>query len=154
MKRVWAIYFVVLVSTILLVSPIAYLISYALSEQHAGDAISTLLTQYYQVKRNPLITSLLSLFPFLLLAIIQGIAQKRKTHVKTCTAMVTGGSLAIFVLMMWANLTYWPNFLPEVQYPGFPHGLELVIVPLFFAPIGMLLGVLLGWFAGRNTLKQ
>ncbi|MEM0911612.1 MAG: hypothetical protein AAGJ37_11585 [Pseudomonadota bacterium] len=146
MKKVWILFLASLFATVLLTSPLAYLISYILSEQHNGHAISSLIAQYQQMKRNPFFTSLLSVFPFILLAVLVVIAQKRKTSAEKCYVVMVCGALAIFVIMFWINLVYWPNFLPDVPYPGFPHGLELVIAPLFFAPVGMLIGVLCGWF--------
>jgi len=55
--------------------------------------------------------------------------------------VAVAGSLAIIALLLWANASFWPLFLPGRSYPGWPHGLEMVIVPLFFAPVGMLVAV-------------
>ncbi|NNE09207.1 MAG: hypothetical protein HKN20_11655, partial [Gemmatimonadetes bacterium] len=49
------------------------------------------------------------------------------------------------------NFDFWPAFLPSRVYPGFPHGLEFIIGPGVFAPIGMLLGVLTVWVSQRGA---
>jgi len=150
MKRVWMLYAALFTATLLLVTPLAYLLSHALSAQHTGLGIGTLLEQYQQSKRNPLLTALLSGFPFMLLAAIIWVAQRRGATVRTSRDLTLGGGTAILLVMLWANLEYWPRFLPGLPYPGFPHGLELVIAPLHFAPFAMALGAFIGWLAGRS----
>jgi uncharacterized membrane-anchored protein len=49
------------------------------------------------------------------------------------------GLVAILVVLVWINLQFWPLFLPERTYPGFPHGLGFIIGPVFFAPVLMAL---------------
>ena len=144
MSRTWTLYWVILVCTLFLVPATAYLLTYTVSDAHTGDAFASLIAQYQQSKRNPILTALLALFPFLLLALGLFIAKKRGVNEPRRSAICLGGGLAIAGVMLWANLIYWPNFLPDVPYPGFPHGLELVIAPLFFAPVAMLIGILLG----------
>lgn len=150
MKKVWLLFAVVMAITLFLVVPVSFLISYWHSNQHSGIGIGALLAQYLQLKRNPLIMPLLSCFPFLLLAGIIFFARRRGARERTCRNVALGGGSAIAFVMLWANLEYWPNFLPGVPYPGFPHGLELVIAPLFFAPVAMALGAVAGWATGRQ----
>lgn len=150
MKKPWMIFWLLLLATLLLVSPLAYLISYALSADHTGTGFASLLQQYSQAKRNPLLTALLSLLPFAIFALILWVFRRRQASESVQIGVALGGGLAILLVMLWANLTYWPNFLPDKTYPGFPHGLELVIAPLFFAPVALVFGVIAGWLIGRT----
>ena len=53
------------------------------------------------------------------------------------------------LLLVWANAEAWPLYLPGRAFPGFPHGLELIIVPLFFVPVAMVFGTVAGGVVGR-----
>lgn len=149
MKNMWKLYFLLMIATLLLASPSAYLITYYLSDAHSGQAISSLIQQYLVAKRNPLLTALLGMFPFLLLALLLFIMGRRKANERLRVLLSFVGASTIFVCMFWVNLMYWPNFLPGNPYPGFPNGLELVIVPIFFAPIAMFVSVFLVWLVKR-----
>lgn len=150
MKQVWLLYACLLAATLLLVAPTGYLVSYWLSDQHSGNALGSLTAQYLQSRRNPAVTAVLACFPFFLLALMLWFARRRQITAHTCWHIALGGGSAILLVMLWANLEYWPNFLPGVDYPGFPHGLELVIAPLHFAPFAMAAGAALGWLLGRE----
>lgn len=149
MKKVWLLYVLLLAATLLLAAPAGYLVSYWLSDQHSGNALGSLTAKYMQMKRNPLLTAALACFPYLLLAIVVFFVRRRGAITSTCLHIVLGGGFAILILMLWANLEYWPNFLPGVDYPGFPHGLELVIAPLHFGPFAMAIGATIGWLTGK-----
>jgi hypothetical protein len=150
MKHVWLLYAGLLAATVLLVPPAGYLVSYGLSDQHSGAALGSLAAQYLQTRRNPAATAVLACFPFFLLALVLWLARRRRVTPDACWHIALGGGTAILVVMLWANLEYWPNFLPGVDYPGFPHGLELVIAPLHFAPFAMAAGATLGWLLGKD----
>ncbi|MEE4184913.1 MAG: hypothetical protein V2J12_04005 [Gammaproteobacteria bacterium] len=150
MKPVWVLYGCLLAATLLFVPPAGYLVSYGLSDQHSGDALGSLAAQYLQTRRNPALTAVLAGFPFLLLALVLWFARRRRATADACRHIALGGGSAILLVMLWANLEYWPNFLPGVDYPGFPHGLELVIAPLHFAPFAMAAGAMIGWLIGKD----
>lgn len=149
MKNIWTLYFLLMITTLLLASPLAYLITYYLSDSHSGQAFSTLIQNYLVAKRNPLLSSLLCIFPFLLLALLLFIMGRRKVNERLRGLLSLTGASTIFVCMFAVNLMYWPNFLPGKSYPGFPHGLELVIVPIFFAPVAMFVTVFIAWLIKR-----
>lgn len=151
MQRVWFTYLLLFCIALLAVAPIVYLACYALNDYPLGDAISALVEQYTAARQNPLKVSLLSGAPFLLLASLVGIARWRGAGLATCQRLVLGGGGAILIVLTWAHFEFWPNYLPGVEYPGFPHGLELVIAPLYFAPVAMVAGAFLGWLAGRQS---
>ncbi|MCA9752021.1 MAG: hypothetical protein KC591_07505, partial [Gemmatimonadetes bacterium] len=67
------------------------------------------------------------------------------------SAAAWGGLVPIVVVLAWASFQFWPKFLPSRVYPGFPHGLEFVIAPLVFAPIGMVLGLAVATVATRRS---
>ena len=64
--------------------------------------------------------------------------------------LVAGGSIPIIAVLFWANAEFWTDFLPSRVYPGFPHGLELVLGPGLYAPIGMIAGVILALVIPRQ----
>ena len=149
MKNMWTLYFLGMIATLLLASPFAYLITYYLSDAHSSQAFSSLFQKYLVAKRNPLLSSLIGIFPFVLLALLLFILGRRKVNDKLRGLLSFVGASSIFICMFWVNLIYWPNFLPGRPNPGFPHGLELVIVPIFFAPIAMFVSVFIAWLVKR-----
>jgi len=64
--------------------------------------------------------------------------------------LIWSGYLPLLGMLIWANFEYWPDFLPSRVYPGFPHGMELFIAPLFFAPIAMAVCIFAAWLLGRS----
>ena len=151
MKKVWLLYVLFLLTALLVLAPVMYLVSYWLTDLPSSAALTALADQYGQDKQNPLIVSILSCAPFLLLALVLGLARWRGALTRTCRHIVLGGGGAILVVMTWAHAQFWPSYLPGVPYPGFPHGLELVIAPLYFAPVAMLVGAAFAWLAGRDS---
>ena len=57
---------------------------------------------------------------------------------------------AWLLVSLYVNLEYWPTFLPDRQYAGFPHGLEFIIGPGVFAPIGLVIALLVTWLTVRQ----
>lgn len=64
------------------------------------------------------------------------------------------GLVGIALILVWINFEFWPGYLPERAFRGFPHGLEFVIGPLYFAPGAMLLFMLCAWLGTRNSRRQ
>lgn len=95
--------------------------------------------QYAADRQNLLIIAVPGFIPILLLlAVLWGYRRYGKSE-RTRRAMGWGGLVAILVVLVWINLQFWPLFLPERTYPGFPHGLGFIIGPIFFAPVLMAL---------------
>jgi len=104
------------------------------------ETLQALSAQLQTERRNLLLVGLPAVVPFALLALVL-VIYRRWRGVGGSRQVAVAGSLAIIALLLWANASFWPLFLPGRSYPGWPHGLEMVIVPLFFAPVGMLVAV-------------
>jgi len=115
-----------------------------------ADVIGALIEQGTQRRLNPLIGGVLGLAPVLLLMLILAIGPRLVPRLGWAPAAGWGGLIPIALLEFWAHWEAWTTYFPSRAMPGFPHGLELVIVPLFFAPVGMLVGVGLGLWWGRS----
>lgn len=112
-----------------------------------AGTMAALADQVAQRRLNPLITGVLGWFPVALLFLGRWLANRWKPEGAWVGSASWGGLVAILGVLVWANLQFWPLFLPERVQPGFPHGMELVIGPIFFAPVAMLLGGLAGGLA-------
>lgn len=117
-----------------------------------AGTMAALADQVGQRRLNPLITGVLGWLPVALLFLGRWLARRWRPEGAWVASASWGGLVAILGVLVWANLQFWPLFLPEQVQPGFPHGLELVIGPIFFAPVAMLLGGLAGGLAaGRGA---
>lgn len=100
--------------------------------------------------RPSLLTSgLLALIPMVVFLGAMALLQKRDPEGRW---LGIAGWIALtpsLALLVWANLEVWPFFLPGRTFPGFPHGIELVIVPLFFVPATLVVGTIVGALVGR-----
>ena len=133
--------YLLLVSLSVLLLPALVLGICLLAAGHSAmETLQALLTQLQAERRNLLVVGLPAVVPFALLALVL-VIYRRWRGVAGSRQVAFAGSLAIIVLLLWANATFWPLYLPGRSFPGWPHGLEMVIVPLFFAPIGMLVAV-------------
>ncbi len=112
-------------------------------------AFGALADQCTQPRLNPLITALSGWIPVMVLLLALRIT--RRAGPAASSAMARGGLVAIVAVLVWANLEFWPEFLPSRVYPGFPHGLELVMGPVIVAPVGMALGMLAGRAFARGA---
>lgn len=114
-----------------------------------ADTCTALWEQFTAERHNLAVVSLLGLFPLLLLAAFLGL---RALFVKTTDGLAIyafGGMLPIFAVALFVNLEFWPVFLPERRFAGFPHGLEFIIGPGVFAPVGMVAGIIVVWLSLR-----
>lgn len=111
--------------------------------------VGALADQCTQPRQNPLITALSGWVPVVVLLLALRIT--RRAGPAASRAMARGGLVAIVAVLAWANFEFWPKFLPSRVYPGFPHGLELVMGPVIFAPIAMALGMLAGRAFARGA---
>lgn len=99
--------------------------------------LEALVNQATGQRQNILASSLLGLAPALLLLVIIRVARWIDPQDSWRLAAGWGGLVGILLVLAWANFEVWPLFLPGRGYPGWPHGIELVIAPLFFAPVVM-----------------
>lgn len=115
-----------------------------------AETVDATIAQYTAPRLNLLVTGVLALVPFAVLAIGLAVLRRFADDRATDSAAV-GGATMILLTILWAHASYWPSFLPDRVAPMWPHGLELVIGPLFFAPVLAIVGLLGGWFLWRTT---
>lgn len=132
------------------IPPAAFFLTGLTKGMGVGGALSVLVEQYSTERQNLWMISVLGVFPFVLLTIPLA-GYRRIKGPAGLAPMALAGTIAIAAVLVWANLTYWSSYLPSRQFLMWPHGLELVIGPLFFAPVAMLAGVVLGWLVHRST---
>ncbi|MEM9291032.1 MAG: hypothetical protein AAGD01_05075 [Acidobacteriota bacterium] len=125
-----------------LVLPLLIFLAVGLSKgMGLGAALAALGSQLGAPRLNLLVCAGLGLVPVGLLALVLFILQKIVPSRSVHPSLALGGLLPILLVSAWAHWDFWPRFLPSQSYPGFPHGLGLVIAPLFFAPVAMALGL-------------
>jgi hypothetical protein len=113
------------------------------------DALGALAEQFTAERHNLLGISLLALLPCVLLALLVGIGG-RFARRPNWPLYALGGAVPIVLVTAFVNYEFWPRYLPSRAFLGFPHGLEFVIGPLFFAPIGVLVGFSVVWILLRT----
>lgn len=129
--------------------PIFFSVS-ALSAGLPPEALAAAVVDQYAASRaNLFVSGILGIVPTALLLILLWFFRKCVDGARL-RAMAYGGLVGVAAILIWVNFEFWPLFVPGRQYPGFPHGLEFVIGPLFFAPPAMAAGVLAGWLASHN----
>lgn len=114
-----------------------------------ADTSRTLLAQLTAARLNLLVCGALGWIPVSLLALFWYLLQRFSASLRKSTAPVIGGLVPVVAVLLWVNLEYWPHFLPSRVPPSYPGGLELILGPGLFAPIGMLFGFLAGWLWAR-----
>jgi len=135
---------------LLLVIPTATFIAVALSSGLSmSDTLNALATRFSAKRVNIAMSTALGLFPWLLLLAFLGIRRLLKLPPSKSTTYAAVGSVPAILIALFVNLEYWPTFLPQQTYAGFPHGLEFVIGPGVFAPIGLLIAIIMAWLATR-----
>lgn len=114
-----------------------------------AETVAAIIEQYTAARQNLLVVSLLGLFPILLLLIGLWLHRKFGGNPQVGQWLAWGGLIPILLVLIWINSMFWPIFLPERTYPGFPHGLEFIIGPGIFAPVAMVVGMGLAWLIRR-----
>jgi uncharacterized membrane-anchored protein len=109
-----------------------------------------MLDQYAADRQNLLISAIPGLIPVLLLLAVLWAYRRYGKSERIRRAMGWVGLLAILLVLVWVNLQFWPLFFPSRTSPGFPHGLEFIIGPIFFAPVLMALAMGSVWLALRG----
>jgi hypothetical protein len=131
-----------------LIPPFAYLVAAFGAGMGAGDAFAAMVSQIGG--RPALFTPvILGLAPLLLHAGVLAVLKRRDPQGRWLPLASWFGLAPSLALLLWANLEVWPLHLPGRTFPGFPHGLELVIVPLFFVPVALVGGTVLGALVAR-----
>lgn len=121
-----------------------------ISGMSAAETVAALAEQYRERDPNLLLTGLVGLFPVLLLGAVLWLHRIFRGSAERRAALALGGFVPIAAVLLWANIAYWPDYLPDRVQPGFPHGLELVTGPGLYAPAGMLLGLLVAAIVSRR----
>lgn len=134
---------VLLVSGLLLLAlpPFIFVTVAMSSGMTAGDTVQALAAQYAAARVNLAVCSGLGLVPLLLLAVVLWIRRRRRPPADGPPLYAIGGALPILAVAAFVNIEYWTAYLPDRVFLGFPHGLEFIIGPGLFAPIGMLAGL-------------
>lgn len=124
------------------IPPAVFAVTALVSGFSAAETVSALAEQFRERNPNLLLTGLVGLFPVLLLGALLWLHRELGGPAPRRAALALGGYVPIAAVLLWANIAYWPDYLPDRVQPSFPHGLELVAGPGLLAPVGMLLGVL------------
>ena len=146
--NLWRVYMCSVVVT-LAIPPLVFTASGLAAGMGIGATVSALVGQYTVHRQNLLLVSLPSLAPIGLLLLLVWL-YKRRVGPAAAWPVAVGGMLGILAVTVWINTMFWPHFLPSRTHPGFPHGLEFVIGPIFFAPITILLGMAAGFAFKRK----
>jgi hypothetical protein len=136
---------------LLVLPPLLFLGSALYRGMGLADGTSALLEQYSAERTNLLVITLLGLLPLLLVTLLLGIRRMLFKTWDGAGPYALCSSLPIVLVTVFVHLEYWPSWLPARQFLGFPHGLEFVIGPFVFAPVGVLLGYVTAWLIGRST---
>lgn len=136
---------------LLLIPPAVFAVVGLTKGMGLGGTVEALVAQYGVRRLNLFSVAVLSFLPVLLLALLVWVIGRFTAMRASRRSLTIGGGVAILLVMTWINFEFWPAFLPERVAPGFPHGLEFVIGPLYFAPVAMLVGVGLAAFLNRSA---
>jgi hypothetical protein len=126
---------------ILAVPPLVFILVALTSGMTPADTAGALAAQYVAPRVNMVVCSGLGLAPLLLLALLLWIRRRRRLAAEGPPLYAIGGVLPILAVTVFVNVEYWTAFLPGLTFPGFPHGLEFIVGPGIFAPIGMVAGL-------------
>lgn len=135
----------------LLIPPFVFAVCALIDGLTPAETASAVVEQYSRSRQNLLSMALLGWFPVILLGLTVGFYRKFGGGPKrTGRGMAWGGLACIVLILLWVNFSYWPKFFPSRVAPMWPHGMEFVIGPLFFAPVAMIPGILAGWLLTRQ----
>lgn len=135
----------------LLVPPTTFLVSGLAAEMGLLDTLNAVMDQYGPEARPKLwSSSVISVVPVLGLGLVLWLIAKIRGKHDLTPLLGAAALVALALVLIWSNVSFWLTFLPEQRTPGWPHGLELVVGPLVFAPLAMLTAMLLAWAVGRR----
>lgn len=132
-----------------LIPPATYLVVALAAGFGPGEAWTAMVAQIGG--RPALITPVvLGLLPIGVFLGILAWLRRRDPDDQWVGAAGWAGLIPSLLLLVWANAEVWPLHLPGRTFPGFPHGLELVIVPLFFVPVALVVCGAVGAVVARS----
>lgn len=134
----------------LLVPVIVYLVVAVTSGLSPVEALDALRVQF-SGRPNLMATALLGLAPIALFTGVLRLLRRRDPEGRWLGVAGWSGLAPALVILIWANSEVWPLYMPGRSFPGFPHGLELVIGAIFFVPIALVLGGLAGALMARRS---
>lgn len=135
---------------LLLLPPVVFLVVGLVEGMGLPGTMTAIMEQYTVRRLNLLVVAVLSLLPLMFLALVVYLLGRIASIRASRRSLALGGLSGLLAVMVWVNLEFWPIFLPDRVAPGFPHGLEFVIGPLFFAPVAMFIGLGIAAFVDRN----
>jgi hypothetical protein len=136
---------------ILAVPPLVFLLVALVKDMSVSESVAALIEQYSSSKQNLLVVGLVACLPLLLLGIVLWLHGRAGGLPAMRRILTWSGYLPIWLVAVWVNTEYWSDYLPARTFLGFPHGLEFVIGPLFFAPAGLAMCMLVAWLATRRA---
>lgn len=137
----------------LLAPSLVLIVSALASGLPVGEVFSAWIRHVLGGRPSVLATTVLNLAPVGMLAIVLFAHARGNGSEITRGRMAWAGCIAILIITVWVNLQFWPRFFPAQQPLGFPHGIELVIGPLFFAPFAALSATAGTWILDRVLRK-
>lgn len=133
----------------LLIPPVVYLAVALTSGLSVGEAVPALLEQVGG-RPNLGATAVLGLAPILLFTMVLRLMRRRDPEGRWLGAVGWWGLVPALLVLVWVNVEVWPLYMPGRSFPGWPHGLELVIGPIFFAPVALVVGGVAGAIVARS----
>lgn len=131
---------------------VVFVLSALFADMSVAESLGAVATQF-RAERHPLFgAALLGTLPVVLLTLLGWLLTRKFDEIRA-RAIAQAGLVGIALILLWVNVEFWPGYLPERAFRGFPHGLEFVIGPIFFAPPAMLLAMLAAWFATRQPTE-
>lgn len=145
--RIW------LLATLLVVAVIPPVVFYGAglsASMSMGDVTAALMARYTERRNNMAMVGLLNLVPLVAHGLLLALHRWRNFPAEHRRIYAGAGAVPVVLVALFVNASFWPLFLPAQQTPGFPHGLEFVVGPLLFAPIG----IAVAWFAVYIVLRR
>jgi len=130
--------------TALLIPPLVFCFAGLGKGMDFGQVTTACVEQFFTPRQNLGVAAGLGLFPVLLTGLLLWIGRRFGWRWSSDNNVAVAALMPVLLVLAWANYEFWPIFLPDRVYPGFPHGLELVLGPLFYAPAAMLIGLITG----------
>lgn len=132
-----------------LIPPVTYLGVALANGLGPGEAVAAMTAQIGG-RPNLIAPAVLALLPLGVYIGLLYLLRRRDPENRWIGQAAWYGLVPGLLLLVWANVTVWPLYLPGRAFPGFPHGMELVIVPLFFMPVALVVGLVVGSIAARR----
>ena len=134
-----------------LIPPFVFLGAALVGGMDVASSLSALGEQYVADRVSLFMVTILGMFPLVLVAALLGIRRLVRKTWDGSLIYAWAGIIPVLLVSVFSNLEYWPRFLPNRQFLGFPHGLEFTIGPLIFAPIGMVFTFLIVFAIRRQS---